>query len=53
LILARAALMREESRGSHYRSDFTDRDDARWRRRILWSSSGPSFEPVAAPVPIQ
>ncbi len=53
LILARAALMREESRGSHYRSDFTDCDDARWRRRILWSSSGPSFEPVAAPGPIQ
>jgi L-aspartate oxidase len=49
-IIARAALMREESRGSHYRDDFTERDDARWRTRILWSSGGPSFEPVAAPV---
>jgi L-aspartate oxidase len=49
-IIARAALMREESRGSHYRDDFPNRDDARWRTRILWSSSGPSFEPVAAPV---
>jgi L-aspartate oxidase len=43
--------MREESRGSHYRRDFVDRDDAKWRMRILWSSNGPSFEPVAAPVP--
>jgi L-aspartate oxidase len=50
-IAARAALMREESRGSHYRDDFIDRDDAKWRTRILWSSSGPSFEAVAAPVP--
>jgi len=50
-IAARAALMREESRGSHYRDDFIHRDDEKWRVRILWSSSGPSFEAVAAPVP--
>jgi len=43
--------MREESRGSHYRDDFIHRDDEKWRVRILWSSSGPSFEAVAAPVP--
>jgi L-aspartate oxidase len=51
-ILARAALMREESRGSHYRSDFVERDDASWRKRILWSATGQMFEPVAAPVPL-
>jgi L-aspartate oxidase len=50
-ILARAALLREESRGSHYRSDFVERDDATWRTRITWSANGQSFEPVAAPVP--
>ena len=52
-ILARAALMREESRGSHYRSDFIERDDAKWRTRIVWSANGQSFEPVAAPVPLE
>ena len=30
-VIARAALWREESRGGHYRLDFTRRDDARWR----------------------
>jgi L-aspartate oxidase len=50
-ILARAALLREESRGSHYRSDFVERDDAKWRTRITWSADGQSFEPVAAAIP--
>jgi L-aspartate oxidase len=30
-IIARSALWREESRGGHYRLDFPQRDDARWR----------------------
>jgi L-aspartate oxidase len=30
-LVARAALWREESRGAHYRVDFPERDDARWR----------------------
>jgi L-aspartate oxidase len=29
--MAEAALWREESRGGHFREDFTARDDARWR----------------------
>ena len=49
LLIARAALMREESRGSHYRADHPALDDAHWRARILWSAAGSSFEPVAAP----
>jgi L-aspartate oxidase len=32
LLIARAALRREESRGGHYRSDFPQHDDARWKR---------------------
>jgi L-aspartate oxidase len=31
LLIARAALWREESRGAHFRYDFPERDDARWR----------------------
>ncbi len=33
-LIARAALRREESRGGHYRSDFPDRDDINWKRRV-------------------
>jgi L-aspartate oxidase len=33
-LIARAALRRTESRGGHYRSDFPDRDDVHWKRRI-------------------
>ena len=30
-LVARSALWREESRGAHFRVDFPERDDARWR----------------------
>lgn len=36
-VLVRQALMREETRGSHWREDFPDRDDARWRVRLVTS----------------
>jgi len=39
------ALLREESRGSHYRRDFTDRNDTDWLRHTL-ASKGPDGKPV-------
>lgn len=35
LLLTESALVREESRGGHYREDFPERNDERWRRHIL------------------
>lgn len=34
-VLVRHAQLREETRGSHWREDFPDRDDARWRVRLV------------------
>jgi L-aspartate oxidase len=33
-LVVRAALRREESRGAHSRSDFPERDDLHWKRRL-------------------
>jgi L-aspartate oxidase len=32
LVIARQALLRQESRGVHFRADFPERDDAKWAR---------------------
>ena len=35
LMITQSALVRTESRGAHYRSDFPTQDDATWQRRVL------------------
>ena len=38
--IARSALLREESRGAHYRRDFPSTDNQRWHRNIFMTQKG-------------
>jgi len=46
-LIVAAARVREESRGTHFRSDHPERDDARWRSHAVWQrGANVRFEPV-------
>ena len=45
-----SALLRTESRGSHYRSDHPGRDDARWLSRVVTSRDGEGVRVSTEPV---
>jgi succinate dehydrogenase / fumarate reductase flavoprotein subunit/fumarate reductase flavoprotein subunit len=49
-LIARAALLRDESRGSHYRSDFPESDNDRWLKNICLTRTGRSNQPVTVEV---
>ncbi len=53
--IAAGARLRQETRGSHWREDFSERDDDHWRRRVLTrlrpdGSVAVDYEPVVAPI---
>ena len=50
-IMARAALLRTESRGSHYREDFPQRDDANWQQSIITRQVGGRSEQLTVRLP--
>jgi len=43
--VARAALLRDESRGTHYRADCDTVNDPRWQRQISWRLEGEDLRP--------
>ena len=47
----RSALMRQESRGAHYRSDFPNRDDRKWKVNIYCRKKG-GREMVLSKLPV-
>jgi L-aspartate oxidase len=44
LLVARSALAREESRGAHYRTDFSDHNDAKFRKHSVVRGEKLAFE---------
>ncbi len=50
--IARSALLREESRGAHYRRDFPQTDNERWLRNTVVTLRGEALEFSTTPVRI-
>jgi L-aspartate oxidase len=51
-LICLSARLRDESRGCHFRVDFPQRDDVRWRgHTVLQSGRQPRFEPLTPSIP--
>ena len=51
-LVVNAALLREESRGSHYREDYPDMNDSRWGNAIVIRSGNGGMEFAEASLPV-
>jgi len=51
-LIVDSALVREESRGAHFRSDFPDRDDDRWLRAVV-AERGKDGRPEISTRPVE
>lgn len=49
-LVVESALLREESRGAHYRSDYPDRNDKEWLRYIVLRRHAETFDADLRPV---
>jgi L-aspartate oxidase len=45
-LIVKAASLRKESRGTHQRNDFTQKDDKNWKKHIILKEKQVYFEPV-------
>ena len=50
-MITRCAIMREESRGAHFRKDFPKTDDKKWRGNIFLKKSGDGMSLEFRPLP--
>lgn len=49
-MIVRSALMRQESRGAHYRVDYPDRDDKEWLKNVIMLKDGDRMKLYTVPV---
>lgn len=52
-LIARSALLREDSRGAHHRADFEQTDNANWLRNIYFSRDGDGVKSWTVPVKLE